>query len=50
MLGFTTGRGLELVEAEQAGLGAEELGLEFLCSLDLAGCGEPGAGKDLLAA
>ena len=48
MLGFTTGRGLELVEAEQAGLGAEELELEFLGSLDLAG--EPGAGKDLLAA
>ena len=50
MLGCTTGRGLELVEVEQAGLGAEELELEFLGSFDLAECEEPGAGNDLLAA
>ena len=50
MLGFTTGRGLELVEAGQAELGAEELELVFLGSFDLAGCEGPGAGKDLLAA
>ena len=47
MLGFTTGRGLEV---GQAGLGAEELEPEFLGNFDLAGCEEPGAGNDLLAA
>ena len=50
MLGFTTGRGLELVEVGQAGLGAEELEVECLGSFGLAWCEEPGAGKDLLAA
>ena len=48
MLGLTTGRGLVLVDAGAADVGAEEL--EFLRSLALAVCEEPGAGKDLLAA
>ena len=50
MLGFTTGRGLELVEAGQAELGAEDLELVFLGSFDLAGYEGPGTGMDLLAA